>query len=104
MSLPEPTDVIAPRKDVPYETHAFIGQMLEGAYPYGVVLKYHGLRLYSHVDDDHRQNVWEIYTDDGDLIEVLNLDAFRTATALKHLLDEIVAYDPSDRSEWVSSR
>lgn len=104
MSLPEPTDVIAPREDVPYETHEFLSRMMEGAYPYGVVLEYHGLKLYSNVGDDQIRNVWHVYAEDGAFIEVLNLDAFQTITELEQTLDEIVAYDPTDRDEWVSSR
>ena len=104
MTLPEPTDVIAPREEVPYETHEFLSQMMEGAYPYGVVLEYHGLKLYSRVDDDQVRNVWDVHAEEGGLIEVLNLDAFQTITDLEQALDEIVAYDPADRDEWVSSR
>ena len=48
MTLPDPTDVIAPRgDDLPYETSDFLQEMTEGAYPDGVVLDYHGLKLYS---------------------------------------------------------
>lgn len=104
MTLPESSDVIAPRKELPYETYDFLSQMLEGTYPYGVVLEYHGLKLYSRVDDAHRRQVWEVYSPNEKLIEVLNLDAFRTITELKELLDAIVAYDPSDRQTWVSAR
>jgi len=104
VTLPEPTDVIAPREGMPYRPCDFFNQMLEGAYPSGVVLEYHGFKLYSHVDDEQRHNIWGVHTAEGQLIETLNLDAFRTATALEQLLEEIVLYDPRDRDEWVSSR
>jgi hypothetical protein len=104
VSLPEPTDVIAPREGVPYTPCDFLSQMLEGAYPSGVVLEYHSFKLYSHVDEDHRHNIWAVHTEEGCLIETLNLDAFRTATEIEQLLEEIVLYDPSDRTEWVNSR
>lgn len=61
-------------------------------------------KLYSHVDEDHRHNVWAVHTEEGSLIETLNLDAFRTATEIEQLLEEIVLYDPRDRTEWVNSR
>jgi hypothetical protein len=42
MTLPDPTDVIAPRgDDLPYETSDFLQEMMEGAYPDGVMLDYH---------------------------------------------------------------
>lgn len=104
MSLPEPTDVIDPREDVPYSTFDFLTQMMEGVYPHGVALEYHDLVLISQVDDAQTTNVWHVHVEDGPMIESLNLDAFRTATELEEALDEIVAYGPADREEWVNSR
>ena len=106
MTLPDPTDVIAPREDVPYSTTDFLQEMFTGAYLTGTVLKYHSLLLYSeHYEDGPR--VWDVYIDECDgqtYIETLNLEAFQTLTELEQALDEIVAYDPDDRDEWVSSR
>jgi len=104
VNLPEPTDVIAPRgDDVPYETSDFLKEMFQRAYPNGIVLKYHGLQLYSqHYEDG--PPIWEIYTEGGAYIETINLQAFRTITEMQQFLDEVVAYDPADRDEWVSSR
>ncbi|ERH03261.1 MAG: hypothetical protein A07HR60_00959 [uncultured archaeon A07HR60] len=105
MTLPDPTDVIAPRgDDLPYETHEFISQMIEVAYPDGVVLEYHGLKLYSHTNYENGIRVDDVYTADQNYVETVNLNAFRTITEVKQFLDEIVAYDPTDRGEWVSSR
>ena len=77
MTLPEPTDVIAPREGMPYRPCDFFSQMLEGAYPSGVVLEYHGFKLYSHADAEQRHNIWGVHTAEGQLIGTLNLDAFR---------------------------
>lgn len=55
MTLPDPSDVIAPRDDLPYDTADFLGEMFAGAYPSGVVLEYHGLQLMSrHYEDGPR--------------------------------------------------
>jgi hypothetical protein len=67
------------------------------------VLKYYGLQLYSqHYEDG--PPIWEIYTEDSVYIETINLQAFQTVTDIRQFLDEVVAYDPADRDEWVSSR
>jgi hypothetical protein len=101
MTLPEPSDVIAPRDDLPYDTADFLGEMFVGAYPSGVVLEYHGLQLYSqHYEDGPR--VWDIHAENDALIETVNLSAFQTVTEFQEFLDKIVAYDPADREEWVS--
>lgn len=103
MTLPDPTDVIAPREDTAFDTVDFFQQMFTGAYPHGTVVEYHGLQLYSeHYEDGPR--VWNVYTEDGNFVETLNLEAFQTITGLQGVLDEIVAYDPDDRDEWVNSR
>lgn len=105
MALLDPTDVIAPRgDDLPHETSEFLGQMMQGAYPDGVVLEYHGLKLYSRTNYENGIRVYDVYTEDTTFIETINLNAFRTITEVKQFLDEIVAYDPDDRDEWVSSR
>jgi hypothetical protein len=101
MTLPDPSDVIAPRDDLPYDTADFLGEMFAGAYPSGVVLEYHGLQLMSrHYEDGPR--VWDIHAENDALIETVNLSAFQTASDLEKFLDKIVAYDPDDREEWVS--
>ncbi|MDS0284748.1 hypothetical protein [Haloarcula onubensis] len=104
MSLPDPTDVIAPRDDdVPYDAVDFLKEMFQESYLDGAVLEYHGLQLYSqHYEDG--DPIWDVYTEDDAYIDTLNLAAFRTVTELQRFLDEIVAYDPADRDEWVSSR
>ena len=105
MTLPDPTDVIAPRgNDLPYETSDFLQEMMEGAYPDGVVLDYHGLKLYSRCQYENGVRVYDVYTEDENYVETVNLNAFRTITEVEQFLDEIVAYDPDDRNEWVSSR
>ena len=102
MTLPEPTDVIAPREDLPYRTSDFLREMLEGAYPDGVVLEYHGLKLFSRCHYENGVRVFDVYTADEEYIETVNLAAYRTVTEVEEFLKEIVAYDPADRDEWVS--
>ncbi|MFC7323270.1 hypothetical protein ACFQMF_01620 [Halorubrum rutilum] len=105
MTLPDPTDVIAPRgDDLPYETSGYLQEMMGGAYPDGVVLDYHGLKLHNRCQCKNGVPVYDIYTADENYVETVNLNAFRTITEVEQLLDEIVAYDPTDRDEWVSSR
>lgn len=105
MTLPDPTDVIAPRgDDLPYETSDFLQEMIEGAYPDGVVLDSHGLQLYSRCQYENGVRVYDVYTADENYVETVNRNAFRTITEVEQLLDEIVAYDPTDRDEWVGSR
>lgn len=99
-----PNDVIAPREDLPYQTSDFFGEMFVGANPDGTVLEYHGLQLLSRTNYDNGVRVYEIYTEDDALIEVVNLSAFRTMTEFKRFLDEIVAYNPANREEWVNRR
>lgn len=101
MTLPDPTDVIAPRDDVPIDTVDFLRDLFQEAYLQGTVLKYHGLLLYSqHLEDG--LPVWDVYTADEEYVETLNLAAFQTVTDLHRQLEEIRAYDPVDREEWVS--
>lgn len=99
MSLPEPTDIIAPRDDIPYDTADFLKEMFQEAYLPNTVLKYHGLQLHSQ----HYEGgipIWDIYTEDAKYIETVNLTAFRTATDVEEFLDEIVTCDPDNRKEW----
>lgn len=104
MTLPDPTDVIAPRgEELPGDTVDFLTQMCQRAFSDGTVLEYHGLQLYSqHYEDG--VPIWDVYTEDGAYIETVNLAAFQTVTEIQQFLDEAVAYDPADRDEWVSSR
>lgn len=102
MTLPDPIDVIAPRDGAAYDTVSFLQQMLEGTYSDGIVLEYYGLQLYSRGDADAGARIYDIYTEDGAYIETMNLSAFRTVTEIERFLDEIVAYDPSNRDEWVA--
>jgi hypothetical protein len=105
MTLPDPTDVIAPRgDDLPYETSDFLQEMMEGAYPGGVVLDSHRLQLYSRCQYENGVRVYDVYTADENYVETVNRNAFRTITEVEQFLDEIVAYDPTDRDEWVGSR
>ncbi|WP_230198714.1 hypothetical protein [Halopiger djelfimassiliensis] len=83
MTLPEPSDVIAPRDDLPYDTADFLGEMFANAYPDGVVLAYHGLKLYSRCQHENGVRVYDVYTEDETYIETLNLEAFQTATELQ---------------------
>lgn len=101
MTLPDPTDVIAPRDDAPYEPTDFLKEMFQEAYVSGVVLEYHGLKLYSQHYEGGRP-IWDIFTEDDSYIETVNLSAFQSVSELEEFLNEIVAYDPDDREEWVS--
>lgn len=101
MTLPDPTDVVAPREGDAYEPLDFLQEMMYGAYPVHTVLEYHGFQLYSQHLDDGTARVWDVYTAEGKFIETLNLEAFRTVTELEETLDEIVADDPADREEWL---
>ncbi|AKU09894.1 hypothetical protein [Haloferax gibbonsii] len=104
MTLPDPTDVIAPRDGLPCDTASFLRQMMEGAYPDGVVLDYYGLKLYSRCHYEDGVRIYDVYTEDENYVETVNLDAFQTITEVERLLDEVVAYDPTDRDEWVNCR
>jgi hypothetical protein len=74
VTLPDPTDVIAPRgDDLPYETSDFLQEMMEGAYPDGVVLDYHGLKLYSRCQYENGVRVYDVYTEDENYVETVNL-------------------------------
>lgn len=99
--FPDPADVIAPREDSPYEPVEFLKQMFTGAYPSGVVLEYYGLQLVGQHPTDEA-SIWSVHTADDTYVETLNLEAFRTVSELEELLDEMVAYDPGDREEWVN--
>jgi len=48
--------------------------------------------------------VYNVYTADENYVETVNLNAFRTITEVEQFLDEVMAYDPTDRDEWVSGR
>ncbi|MDS0220879.1 hypothetical protein NDI54_05860 [Haloarcula sp. S1AR25-5A] len=100
MSLKEPTLTIAPPQDH-WETVDHLRDMFQGAYPYGNVVAFHGLRLECQ-DGDIGPGVWEVYTAECAYVETLNLAAFRTATELHDVLLDIVACDPDDREDWVA--
>jgi|GEM_PF-6310516 len=100
MSDDEPTDVIAPRDGLAYEPHDFLSEMLQGAYADGVVLEYHGLELQCQKFEGG-PHTWTVWGESG-LIETINLDAVATITELQAILDEIVAYGPADREEWIN--
>lgn len=104
MTLPDPVHVIAGggTEELPYDTADFLAEMLEGAYPDGVVLEYHGLQLYSRCHYEEGVRIFDVYTADYVYLETLNLGAFRSVTEIQHTLDEIVGYDPADRDEWVN--
>lgn len=102
MTRPEPTDVIAPRDDLPYTPVDFLREMFICAYPTGVILEYHGLRLHSHGFPEDGLSVWEVCTENDVFIESVNVSAFRSMTAFVEFLDEIGACDPDDREEWVN--
>ncbi|MFB6200457.1 MAG: hypothetical protein ABEI98_00410 [Halorhabdus sp.] len=105
MTLPDPTDVIAPRcDDLPYGLSDSPQQRIEGSYPYGVVLDDHGLKLYRRWQYEHDVRVYDISTEDGNYVVTVTLNGFRTITEVEQCLAEIGDYDPTDRDEWVSSR
>jgi len=102
VSLKEPKVTMAPTEDH-WETHDYLRELFHGAYQYGDVVAFHGLRLECH-DGDTGPGVWEVYAAEGGYLETVNLAAFQTATELHDLLLEIVACDPEDREDWVAWR
>lgn len=104
MTLPDPTDVIAPRDEHGFQSVDFLQEMFTGAYGYLAIVQYYGFKLECHHYEEGPR-VWNVYTaDEEQYIETLNLEAFRTVTDLEAFLDELVDVDPDDREEWVSQR
>lgn len=100
MTLPDPSETIAPRDEMAFEPVDVLREMLVGAYPEGAVLAYYDLQLYSqHYEDGPR--VWAVHAEDGTYIETLNLDTYRTVSELEDTLQELAACDPDDRADWV---
>ncbi|QLG49103.1 hypothetical protein [Natrinema halophilum] len=97
----DPDIVIAPRPDLYRGGLDFYREMLEGAFPPGVILDHHGFHLESH-HHESGPRVWSIYSPEGAFVETLNLETFRTLSELESFLNELVAYGPADREEWVS--
>lgn len=91
---------IAPREG-PYTPIDVIGEMLAGAYPQHVTLRYHDLRLRRQNDGDATLQVWAVYGPGQSRapVDVLNLNAFESAAAIEaHLaeLDDRVSEDHAE--------
>lgn len=71
-----------------------VRSLFAGEHPEGTSVTYHSLTLYK-VGRVCGPNVWEVHSPGSDTtpIEVVNLDAFRTARSLQDTLDRLLAYD-----------
>jgi hypothetical protein len=87
--------VVHPGEDAKWTSADVLGELMAGAFEHGAWVRIHGVDLRLG-GSSHIQNVWYVHPPDGDEpIEVLNLGAFRTASALEDYLKE---FDPANPS------
>ena len=91
-----PAATKADRQDLVY----YLERLFVGAYQPGTTLRYHDYEL-THTTE----GVWSVqHRDDANPIDVLNPDAFRSATELHAYLDDLAEFAPDSREEWCAHR
>ncbi|MFC7079279.1 hypothetical protein [Halorussus caseinilyticus] len=91
-----PAATKADKQDIVY----YLERLFVGAYPPGTTLQYYDYEL-THTTE----GVWSVqHRDDANPIDVLNPDAFRSATELQAYLDALADYAPDDRDDWYAHR
>lgn len=93
-----PAMAIAPRDESQGDPAEIVGQMMDDAFAPNTLLTYYGYHLTN--GGDGGCNVWTVWTSTDRQIETLNLSAFRAASEVLDVLDEIVAVDPDDAADW----
>lgn len=85
--------MVYPNADSQWTSADILGELMAGALDHGAWVQIHGVDLRLG-GSSHTQNVWYVHPPDGDEpVEALNLDTFRTATALEEYLRE---FDPAN--------
>ncbi|MFB6202048.1 MAG: hypothetical protein ABEI98_08555 [Halorhabdus sp.] len=78
------------------ETSHYLEQMLADMFKHGTEIEYEELRL---VRLDSYRNQWRVYSQDGELLDSLNLGAFRSVGQLGQWLNKIVEAQEVDDGE-----
>jgi hypothetical protein len=80
---------VAPDDDEPWRVTDIISEMMAGAYTHGTSVELYGYSFWNACGE--HGNVWIVYAPDGEqVVDGLNLGAFRTASEIEtFLLEEV---------------
>ncbi|MFC7079206.1 hypothetical protein [Halorussus caseinilyticus] len=91
-----PAKTKADKQDIVY----YLERLFVGAYPPGTTLRYYDYELI-HTSE----GVWSVrHIKDANPIDVLNPDAFRSATELQAYLEDLAEFAPDSREDWYAHR